>query len=127
MVGVIPDENEDCPDWDADSLRALCSFIKDRPEEKPFCAFLGVFNPHPPYGVEREYYDRVDPALISDQIPTPEHWEGLPSMLKHLHDEMHLTMSRKDWKEMQRYYAMCMKVDDYAGQPCLSGIFHVSL
>lgn len=117
LVGIIPEESDQSPERDRDGLRRMLEFIKRRPADQPFCAFLGLFHPHPPYGIEKRYYDEVDPNQLPDRVPTPKEWEKLPSMMRHLHDEMHLGMEERDWKELQRvYYAMCRKVDDYFGQ-----------
>ena len=117
MAGMIPEETKDCPDRDSSGMEAMLDFIKNRPENQPFCAFIGLFNPHPPYGVENRYFDAVNPEWITDRIPTITEWDNMPSILKYMHDEMGLTMTESDWKDMQRiYYAMCMKVDDYFGQ-----------
>ncbi len=113
LIGPVKGE----VDKDADSIRALNDFIRNRDGETPFCAFVGLHNPHPPYRVEEKYFNAVDPSLISPRVPTPEDWSKLPSMMKKLRDNMDLSLTEEDWKTMQRtYYAMVLKVDDLFGQ-----------
>ena len=117
IMGIIPEASEHDPDRDGQSIERAKAFIRNRPQDQPFCAFIGLFNPHPPYGVEQKYFDAVDPKLVEQRIPEIDDTEKMPSMLRHIKEQMDLHLSDEDWKTMRRIYlAMCLKVDQWFGE-----------
>ena len=60
--------------------------ILDRKQsDKPFCIFLPLFEPHPPYTISKDFYNLYSPSEIPSLIPAglnrkPEFHEGMREM-----------------------------------------------
>lgn len=107
------------PDPDVQAAQAACRRILELPKDQPLCLFLGWMNPHPPYEVEQEYYDRIDPAAV----PAPVRLEdcaGKARMIGRLHELVELDgYTAEQWRELRRVYlAQCAKIDDLFGMVC---------
>lgn len=76
---LVDDNDRSCLDY---SIQYLRERRETGREEKPFCLFLCLSNPHPPYGCSPPWYGRTDRSHIPARRPTPENWDGMPSMLK---------------------------------------------
>ncbi|MCL2023558.1 MAG: sulfatase-like hydrolase/transferase [Oscillospiraceae bacterium] len=93
-------------------------FIKNRPRHKPFFAFIGLWDPHPPYQIEQKYYDLIDKEKLPKRIPTIGNKDGKPLMERGLRDALGVG----GWEESRldelrvTYLAMCAKVDDQVGR-----------
>ncbi|GAH74825.1 unnamed protein product, partial [marine sediment metagenome] len=107
-------------DW-ANVLGAI-EFIKSAGKElpggKPFCVYLPLTYPHPPYAVEEPYYSLIDRSKLPPRTPTPEGWRGKPSMLRGIHERQRMqTWTEDRWTELRAtYYGMCTRVDDQYGR-----------
>ena len=66
-------------DW-ADVLGAV-EYIRNAPKDRPFCIFLALGYPHPPYGVEEPYYSMIRREKLPKRTGTPD-WSNKPSLLK---------------------------------------------
>lgn len=112
--GVLSDEFHD-PDWD-DTNEAIKKIKNAGNMDKPLCLFLGWLNPHPPYQVEKKYYDRIDPDQIEEAL-SPRDQENKSLMVRRLQELSGLeNWDEEKFKEMRRVYlAQCAKVDDMAG------------
>ncbi|MCL2531353.1 MAG: sulfatase-like hydrolase/transferase [Oscillospiraceae bacterium] len=114
LDGIIPDE----PNLDELLVEGAIRSIKNRPKNKPFFMFLGLFYPHPPYHVEQKYYDLIDKSKLPPRIPTLDDTQGKPIMEQALCEALgvgHWDESRFD--ELRTIYlAMCAKVDDFTGR-----------
>ncbi len=97
-------------------VRGAVEFIRNAPADQPFCLYLPLGCPHPPYGVEDPYYDRIDRSKLPPRIPTPE-WEGKPSILRGIWEGQRLqNWSEERFTELRAvYYAMCARVDAQLG------------
>jgi arylsulfatase A-like enzyme len=88
--------------------------IKNRKKNKPFFMFLGLNLPHPPYRVEKKYYDLIDKSKLPKRIPTIADTDDKPKMEVGLRDNLGL----KNWSEDRFdelravYLAMVSRVDD---------------
>lgn len=102
-------------DW-ANVLGAI-DFIKNRPKDQPFCVYLPLGYPHPPYAVEEPWFSMIDRTRIPKRIPTPEGWRGKPAMLKGIHSRQRLhTWTEDRWAQLRAtYYGMCARVDHQFG------------
>ncbi len=91
-------------DWLADGL----------PE--PWCLFVPLIFPHPPFAVEEPWYSMHDPADMPPVVP-PD-FDRKPRFHRAIHERYGLDrMSPPDWAELRRtYYAMISRVDDQLGQ-----------
>ena len=104
-------------DRDLVDTQAAVRRILDAPADQPLCLFLGLSNPHPPYVVERRYYDRIDPAKIPLRVHASE-TRNKCRMMELIRENSHLDdFPEEKWQDMQRIYlAQCAKVDDLFGQ-----------
>ncbi len=108
------------PDW-ANVMGAIDAIRNyDKDSGKPLCLFLPLTYPHPPYAVESEFYDMIDPRKLPPRVKAPQsesEWEGYASMLKGLHERHRLSnWDEERWTELRRmYYAMCARVDHQFG------------
>lgn len=118
--GVTPTKKNGKPTKNTDdfSIDAAVREIRHRPKDKPFFMFVGLNFPHPPYAIEQEYYDLIDPDKLQSRIPTVSDTDGKPKMETGLRDALRVG----DWdedrlKEIRRVYlAMCAKVDAQVGR-----------
>jgi arylsulfatase A-like enzyme len=98
------------PDWDY--VLATIDFIKRRPKDQPFCIYLSIVYPHPPYGVEDPWYSLIDRSKVPARIPAPD-WSLKPGILKGICDKRNLDgWDERRWAELRAtYYGMCARVD----------------
>jgi len=113
-VGKLDKGEEDVyydNDW-ANVLGAV-EFLKDTPKGQPFCIYLPLTYPHPPYAVEDPWYSMIERDKLPPCIPTPEGWVGKPSMLKGIYERQNMQNWTEDrWTELRAtYYGMCARVD----------------
>lgn len=108
------------PQRDLDQLwvDGAVDFIQQYDEDRPFCLFLPLFFPHPPYQIWEPYYSRVDRLKMKKCIAPPEEYVGKCAMMKALHREMRLDRWNDEKFEELRvvYLGMCLRVDDLIGQ-----------
>ena len=102
-------------DW-ANVLGAI-DFLKNPPKDQPFCIYLPLGYPHPPYAVEDPWYSMIDRHKLAPRRPTPDGWKGKPSMLKGIYERQHMqTWTEDRWTELRAtYYGMCARVDHQFG------------
>lgn len=111
------EEDEDYFDNDWACLFGALEFIeKAEALGKPYCLFLPLVYPHPPYAVEKKWYDKISPERIP-QRPVLEDWSGKASILREIYERQGLKdWSEARWTELRRvYYAMCARVDAQFG------------
>jgi arylsulfatase A-like enzyme len=111
------DEDIYC-DYDWSMVLGAIDFVKEYDGGKPLFVYLPLGFPHPPYQVEEPYYSAIDPAKVPPRVPTPESWEGRPSLLKGIWDRLNMKgWTEERWAELRRtYYGMCARVDDQFGR-----------
>jgi arylsulfatase A-like enzyme len=104
---------EEYYDNDWAMVNGAVDFIKNLPEDKPVCIYLPLGYPHPPYGVEDPWYSIINRDHIPTRTPTPEEWEGKPSLLKGIYERQGLQNWTEDrWTELRAtYYGMCARLD----------------
>jgi len=105
-------------DGDWATTYGACDFIRSASEDdQPFCLFLALGSPHPPYGVEEPYYSMIDRDKLPPRIGAPESWAGLPAMMQGLHRNFGLgEWTEHRWDELRAvYYGMCARVDAQFG------------
>ena len=102
-------------DSDWSHVLAAKNFIESYDDSRPFCLFLSIQYPHPPYGVEEPYYGSVDRNKIPCRIAA-ESTEGKPRMHQRLREDLGLSNKSEEWWTELRatYYGMCARVDDQA-------------
>jgi len=113
LNGIVPDKYA----TDMDDLiieGAVRSIKANAKRQKPFFMFVGLMLPHPPYQIERKYYDLIDPSKLPPRIPTIKDSDGKPLMEQGLRDALHVDGSK--FGDIRcTYLAMCAKVDDQIG------------
>ncbi len=105
-------------DLDRMSIDGALKLIHNRPKSQPFCVFLGLMAPHPPYGVSDPFFSQIDRSKLPERIPAPESWDDKPAMLKGLADLQHMHTWMEDrWDELRAtYLGMVAKIDLQFGQ-----------
>ncbi len=120
MNGIIPENKRGREIKNNDDLcvESAIRQIKKRPDDKPFFMFVGLDFPHPPYHIEKKYYDLIDADKLQSRIPNITDADGKSLMEVGLKDALGVA----DWgeerlREIRRtYLAMCAKVDDQVGR-----------
>lgn len=105
---------------DDETVDAAIQRVKQwQPGDKPLCMFLGLFFPHPPYGVEEPYFSAIDRAKLPPRI-TPETCSGKSRMMALIRQYQQMQgFSKADWDELRAVYlGMCMKIDRQFGRLC---------
>ncbi len=104
-------------DSDWGSVLKACEFIREYESEQPFCLFLSLSYPHPPYAVEEPYFSAIDREALPERIHPPEHWKGKPEILQTIHERQGLGQwGEPHWEELRAtYYGSCMRLDHQLG------------
>jgi arylsulfatase A-like enzyme len=108
-------------DFDSEAVNESIKFIQKYDQEEPFCVFLGLVKPHPPYKIEDPYFHAIDRTKLPERIQlSEEEMAKKPKALKELMKEMRTDLlDEYDWNELRAcYLGMCMKVDDYVKSVC---------
>lgn len=103
-------------DWHV--ISAAQEFISEyHAKEKPFCMFLALNYPHPPYGVEDPWFSMIDRSRLPKRISTPPGWEDKPRILRGIQEGQHLdNWSEERFNELRAtYLGMCSRVDYQLG------------
>jgi len=104
-------------DGDWTQVLGALDFIKSYDGDKPLCIYLPLSFPHPPYGVEDPWYSMIDRSAVPPRAPTPEGWEGKPSLLKGIWERQSMQgWTEERWTELRAtYYGMCARIDHQLG------------
>ncbi|NLB68835.1 MAG: sulfatase-like hydrolase/transferase [Lentisphaerae bacterium] len=104
-------------DGDWASVLGAIDFIRSYNEKQPFCLYLPLGYPHPPYCVEEPWYSMIDRSKLPRRAVAPENWDGKPSILKGIHENQRLQgWTEEQWTELRAvYYGMCARVDHQYG------------
>jgi arylsulfatase A-like enzyme len=83
----------------------------------PFCLYLALVYPHPPYAVEDDWFQLINPERLPARILPPPDWRGKSLMLQRIAERQGLDrLTEQDWTRLRRtYYAMCARVDAQFG------------
>jgi len=117
-VGKLETEEEE-PYWDTDWawVQGALDLIANPPDDQPLCIYLPLVYPHPPYAVEDPWYSLINRDKLPERMPTPDGWEGKPSLLRGIWERQHLqTWTEERWTELRAvYYGMCARLDHQFG------------
>jgi len=102
-------------DFDAATVRTAVDWLTEGLPE-PWCLFIALMFPHPPFAVERRWYDMYDGVAVPEPVPVSS--DGKPGFYREIHKRYGLgRLSPEDWAEITRtYYAMVTRVDDQLRQ-----------
>lgn len=106
-------------DMDQLTVNGAVDFIRHRPADgQPFCMFVPLMYPHPPYQVEEPYFSAIDRTKLPLRRMPPDDWSEKASILKGIYEEQGLAdWPEERWDELRAVYlAMCMRVDRQLGQ-----------
>lgn len=105
-------------DWE--QINNAIEFLQEeRYEENPFCVYLALSLPHPPYQVDQKWYEQIKKEDIPNPIRlTEEEWKLKPSILRGIRENQKLyNWSDEQLREMKHvYYAMGTELDHYIGE-----------
>jgi len=99
-------------DW-AMVLGAI-DFIENYDGDKPYCIYLPLLYPHPPYGVEEPYFSMIDREKIPERIPATKDASTKPMILDGIRQKQNMyNWTESRWTELRAvYYGMCARLDD---------------
>jgi len=102
------------PDWSW--IMGALDFLKRRPKDRPFCLYLPILYPHPPYGVEEPWFSQIERGRVPPRLPAPD-WTLKPSILRGIAARQKLqAWDEARWAELRAvYYGMCARVDHQFG------------
>ncbi len=100
-------------DMDWGMILGVVDFIHDYDQKSPFCLFLPLGNPHPPYGVEDPWFSQINRKHLPPRVKAPQSWERKPSILKGIHEKQNMQGWSEDrWNELRAtYYGMIARLD----------------
>lgn len=103
-------------DGDAANTQGAVDFIAStRDDDPPFCLYLPLNAPHPPYLAEEDFYAAIDPARLPPRIPVPERDLPVLNDLRKAYGTERI--DEEAWRDLRRvYYAMCSKIDHLFGR-----------
>ena len=107
--------DSDLFEFDAATVRTAYEWLVEGLPE-PWCLFVALVFPHPPFAVERKWYDLYEGVEMPRPVaPT---FDGKPGFYREIFRRYGLErMSVDDWAEIARtYYAMVTRVDSQLGQ-----------
>lgn len=111
---------EDINNLDGQQIKNAIAFLEEgKYGEDPFCIYLALSLPHPPYEIEKEWFDLIDEEEIPNPVRlTSEEWAKKPSIIRGIRENQKLyKWSDEELKKMKHvYYAMGTKLDHYIGE-----------
>jgi len=115
FAGVLDQEDEEyyCDDDWAIVLGAI-DFIQNYDGDKPYCIFMPLQYPHPPYGVEQKYFNKIDQSKLPPRVPATENPETKPMILDGIRQGQKTeNYDEEFWNNLRAvYYGMCTRLDD---------------
>lgn len=104
------------PDGDWDILREAVAQLKTISKDRPFCMYLPLLYPHPPYGVEEPFFSAIDRKELPPRIPCPDGGRK-PSLLSAIRRGQRLEgWTEERYEELRAtYLGMCARVDTQLG------------
>ena len=108
LYGKMPDGHRTSDDVNCD---AAAEFLRGSPPE-PFCVYLPLTYPHPPFAVEEPYFSMHDRQALPPRIPEPD-FSRKPRLLSMIRERAGLDrLTEDDFREIQAvYYGMIAKTD----------------
>lgn len=102
-------------DHDWAMVEAAIDFVQSWDQDRPFCLFLSLTYPHPPYGVEDPWYSSIDHSALPPRRPEPE--GGKAGMIEEMVRHHGLRGKSEEWWDELRatYYGMCSRIDHQFG------------
>ncbi len=102
-------------DVDFNAIKKSLEYLDSKPN-KPFCLYIALGFPHPPYTVEEPYFSMYDRKDVP--APIPSELDDKPEFMRLIHERYGLDkLSEEDFREIiATYYGMITRIDDQVGQ-----------
>lgn len=99
-------------------IERTLAMIQNHELKEPFCLYVSLNLPHPPYEVEEPWFSMIDRTSIKIQTQPIEHLKDKPSILYRIRENQNLTkLTEKDFQEIKAtYYGMIAKLDHQLGR-----------
>lgn len=113
-LGKLPDNTEDTyNDKDWAFVDGAVDFIEEYEGDKPFCMYMPLGFPHPPYRVEEPFFSMIDRDHLEPRIPKPENTDLEPAMLDGIRKNQHLDhWTEERYNELRAVYlGMVARID----------------
>ncbi len=106
---------EQARDEDFYVIKSALEYLDSKPT-KPYCLYITLNFPHPPYTVEEPYFSMYERDKIPK--PIPPKLEDKPEFMRIIYERYGLNkLTESDFKEIfATYYGMISKVDNQFGQ-----------
>ncbi len=113
LYGRLPDGYRTSDDVNCE---AAAKFLREGPPE-PFCIYLPLVYPHPPFAVEEPYYSMYDRDALPPLAPTPD-FSRKPRLLSMIRERARLEeVTEQEFREIRAvYYGMITKTDTNLGK-----------
>jgi len=97
-----------------DEVLNQLDLLKDK--ATPWCIYAGLFYPHDPYEVPREYLDRFPLDSIEVPVSIDDEMRDKPIAYRMIKEKVFNQMDINEKREcIRHYYALCSYVDDQIG------------
>jgi len=102
-------------DGDYFVIKKALEYLDTKPKI-PFCLYIGLNSPHPPYTIEEPYFSMYDRAQVPS--PIPPKLDDKPKFMQLIHKRYRLNeLNEKDFREIiATYYGMISRLDYQFGQ-----------
>lgn len=106
---------EQAYDFDSIVIKKALEYLDSQPNT-PFCLYIALAFPHPPYNVEEPYFSMYDREKVPPPIPVK--LEDKPEFMRLMYERYRLNkLSESDFREIiATYYGMVSRVDYQFGQ-----------
>ena len=106
---------EQAYDFDSIVINKALQYLDSNPDS-PFCLYIALAFPHPPYTVEEPYFSMYDRTKVPPVIPAK--LEDKPEFMRLMYERYGLNkLNENDLREiLATYYGMVSRVDDQFGQ-----------
>ncbi|WP_174804497.1 sulfatase-like hydrolase/transferase [Martelella limonii] len=101
-------------DSDWQNVLGAIEFIENAPTDRPLCIYLPILYPHPPYGVETEFFEAsANAPLPPRRHASEEQLSRKPDMLRQIRKAQRLEgWTEERWDALRRtYLGMVARVD----------------
>lgn len=116
---LYPVESKETADGSQDSIvinKAL-EMLEQGELQEPFCLYVSINSPHPPYTCEEPYYSMIDRDKVPAIRPKVAELDGKPSMLHGIYEKAQMqNWTDEKFNEVKAVYlGMIKRVDDQLG------------
>ena len=108
-------EQKEGKDTDYNIIQKALKYLDSSPN-KPFCLYIALRHPHPPYTIEEPYFSMYNRNEIP--IPIPPKLDDKPEFMGLIYERYGLNnLKKEDFREiLATYYGMITRIDDQFGQ-----------